>query len=423
LLRPKPARSVALLAWSALVALAAQTSVASGQVHVGAQVTAMVTRADPVPGDSSRTEFRLVAPTLFASAEALGGRLGLHAMLDGEGWTMRNGQLATGAWGEGFYDRRHPHTYAHELIASATDLFAMPGDVHWSLAAGKGFAPFGTDDPMNRPALMYPVNHHWAQVLERAVAIAGVRKGPATLEAALFNGDEPERFSEWPSWSRFGDSWSVRALVRPSQVLELQASYARVLSPEDRAGAGPINTKVSASARLERPLGPGTLYGLAEWTSNSESGGFFLFHSALIEAEFRHGGHRHYLRVERADRPEEQRTFGDPFRTPRPPIDNTLIGVTRWTTTTAGSGFGLPQPVRGLRSEVILELAWAHVTSLEGVFDPKSFYGRNDLWMASVGLRIAAGAPMHRMGRYGVAALGHAMAKGHEQMPGMQHDQ
>lgn len=381
----------------------------------------MLTRADPVAGDSSLTELRIVAPTLFASADALGGRVQLHAMLDGEGWTMRDGQLATGAWGEGFYDRRHPHTYAHELIASATDLFAMPGDMHWSLAAGKGFAPFGTDDPMTRPALMYPVNHHWAQVLERAVVIAGVRKGRATLEAALFNGDEPERFSEWPSWGRFGDSWSVRALVRPSRALEFQGSYARVQSPEDRAGAGPTNTKLSVSARLERPLGPGTLYGLAEWTSNSEGGGFFLFHSALIEAEFRHGAHRHYLRMERADRPEEHRTGGDPFLTPRPPIDNTLDGVTRWTTTTLGSGLGLPQPVRALRTEAILEIAWAHVTSVEGVFDPASFYGRNDLWMMSVGLRIAAGAPMHRMGRYGVAAGPHHMEQAHDDMPGM-HD-
>lgn len=26
---------------------------------------------------------------------------------------------------------------------------------------------------MNRPALSYPVNHHFSQILERAVAIAG----------------------------------------------------------------------------------------------------------------------------------------------------------------------------------------------------------------------------------------------------------
>ncbi|MFI5214057.1 MAG: hypothetical protein ACHQU8_05905, partial [Gemmatimonadales bacterium] len=322
----------------AVVALTCAAFPASAQVRFGAQATALVTHADPVPGDSSLTEPRLVAPLLFASAAAAGGRLQLHAMIDGEGWTMRSGQLSPGAWGEGFFDRRHPHTWAHELIASWTAPAPVSG-MQWSLSAGKGFAPYGSDDPMNRPALLYPVNHHWAQVIERAVLIAGVRRGKLTIEGGLFNGDEPERFSEWPKWSRFGDSWSARALFHPDRTLEFQASFAHVKSPEDRAGAGPLNEKVSVSARLERPLGSGTLYGLAEWTSNSESNGFFVFHSWLVETEFRHGGHRHYLRVERADRPEDERSFGDPYRSPRPPTDNSLIGISRWTTTTAGSGF------------------------------------------------------------------------------------
>ena len=32
------------------------------------------------------------------------------------------GELAPGDWGEGFVDRRHPHTYLHELVLSADDL-------------------------------------------------------------------------------------------------------------------------------------------------------------------------------------------------------------------------------------------------------------------------------------------------------------
>lgn len=399
----------------AVAALLGAACPLAAQVRVGGQATALVTYADPAPGDSALTELRLVAPLLFASVEALGGRLLLHAMIDGEGWTMRSGQLALGAWGEGFFDRRHPHTWAHELVASWTA--AAPG-MQWSVSGGKGFAPYGSDDPMSRPVLLYPVNHHWAQVLERAVLIAGVRRGPVTLEGGVFNGDEPERFSDWPKWSRFGDSWSARALVHPTGTLELQASYARVKSPEDRAGAGPSADKVSVSARLERPLGPAWLYGLAEWTSNSEGGGFFVFHSGLVEAEIRHGTQRHYLRVERADRPEDQRVFGDPFRSPRPPTDNSLIGITRWTTTTAGSAFGLPRPEGLVRPELVVEIAWAHVAGVEGVFDPASFYGRNDLWMASVGLRVSAGMAMHRMGRYGVAA-DHGATNAMPGMPGM----
>jgi hypothetical protein len=42
---------------------------------------------------------------------------------------------------------------------------------------------------MVRPFLRYPVNHHLAQILERAVAIAAVRAGPLLAEAGLFTGD------------------------------------------------------------------------------------------------------------------------------------------------------------------------------------------------------------------------------------------
>src|SRR6266498_4964828 len=94
-----------------------------------------------------------------------------------------------------------------------------------SISAGKGFAPFGSDDPMNRPALAFPANHHWSQILERAVAVAGVRAGPVTLEAALFNGDEPERPGQWPRISgRFGDSRSGRATLALGRAVQLEGS-------------------------------------------------------------------------------------------------------------------------------------------------------------------------------------------------------
>ena len=64
---------------------------------------------------------------------------------------------------------------------------------------------------MVRPFLRYPVNHHLAQILERALAIAALRAGPVFAEAGLFNGDEPERPGQGPRiGGRFGDSWSGR---------------------------------------------------------------------------------------------------------------------------------------------------------------------------------------------------------------------
>ena len=387
------------------------------QVSLGAQITPVLTRADPVPGGSSLTELRFTSPLLYGTVDVLGARVRFHVTLDGEGWTMPHGELATGDFGEGWEDRRHPHTWAHELLVSATDLPLLPGGVHWSLTAGKGFAPYGTDDPMMRPALIFPVNHHWAQILERALAILGARGGPVTLEGAIFNGDEPERWDQWPNWRRFGDSWSARALVQASAAVELQASYAHVKSPENRAGAGPDQDKVSVSARLERPLGAGRIYGLAEWAYNAEAAGFFKFYSGLAEAQWSRAAHRVYLRLERTDRPEDQRVFGNPFRTVRPLLESSIIGITRWLVATGGYGRALTPARLPVHVEGIAEAEYAHVTRLTGLFDPAAQYGRNDLWMFSVALRIAAGGPMHRMGRYGVAAGGGPSAMGH--MEGM----
>jgi hypothetical protein len=390
----------------------------AAQATWGTQVTPVLTRADPVPGGSTLTELRFTAPILFGHADLLEGRVELHAMLDGEGLTMPNGQLATGAFGEGWEDRRHPHTWAHELLVTATDLAPLPGGVHWSLTAGKGFVAYGTDDPMSRPELVYPVNHHWSQILERAALILGLRRGAVTLEGTAFNGDGPVAWDTWPNWSRFGDSWAARALVRASSAgVELQASYAHVRSPENRAGAGPDQDKVSVSARLERPLGPGRIYGLAEWAYNSEADGFFTFYSGLAEAQWSRAPHRVYLRLERTDRPEDERVFGNPFRTVRPLLESSITGITRWLVATGGYGRGLTPDRLPVRVEGIAEAEYAHVSRLTGLFDPAAQYGRNDLWMFSVALRIAAGARMHRMGRYGVAAEGGPSAMGH--MEGM----
>src|SRR5688572_28895336 len=101
---------------------------------------------------------------------------------------MARGELSTGAFGEGYVDRRHPHTYLHELIVTGS---GSAGPVAFSVSGGRGFAPFGTDDPMMRPFEKYPINHHLAQILERALLMGALRLGPAMVEAATFGGDEP----------------------------------------------------------------------------------------------------------------------------------------------------------------------------------------------------------------------------------------
>jgi hypothetical protein len=330
-------------------------------------------------------------------------RLRMLATLNLEGLTIPDGELAPGDWGEGFVDRRHPHTYLHELMFTFDDLLGKAdGSARVSMSAGKGFAPFGTDDPMSRPVLRYPVNHHLAQILERAVAMMGVRVGPLMAEAGLFNGDEPERPGQWPRVSRFGDSWSGRLTVNPVAGLELQGSHASVHSPEHRAGAGTDQRKWSLSGRWSGALESFPVYGLLEWARTSEAEGFFVFHSVLAEGAWTLGRSRLYYRFERTERPEEERTL-NPFRSLRPHVENSILGKTRWTIHTAGYTVHL-QPVSVLSVLPLAELSYGRIANVGGgLFDAQSFYGKTSFWSVSVGARLSLGMPLHRMGRYGVA--------------------
>jgi len=402
-----------------VLALAAAPPAMAAQVRVEGMARAVPTlvSAAPVPGGGSLTEARLLQPMVMVTVLA-GSSWRLRGTLDLEGATMPDGELGPGDWGEGFVDRRHPHTYAHELLAWNRDLFGT-SKRGWaaSLTAGKGFVPFGTDDPMVRPFLRFPVNHHWAQILERALIAAGARAGPVAVEGALFNGDEPEHPSQWPNLDRFGDSWSVRALVWPLAGLELQGSYADVASPEHRPGAGLAQQKVSGSARWERTVGTVRTYGLAEWARTEEGSGTFAYESVLAEAAAGLGRHRLSYRFERTERPEEERLFDDPFRSPRPHLDDNIVGETRWTLHTVqySIGFG----VAGGRLAVLpfVEVTLGSVAKVgDALFDPASFYGDTDVRSLTLGARLDLGGTMHRMGRYGVLDAGHdgGAAVGHD---------
>jgi hypothetical protein len=373
-------------------------------IRLGAHGVLLYTYADPVPRNQSLGEVRLVQPAIMVRAGAFANRIRFLGTLNLEGLTIPNGELTPGAWGEGFIDRRHPHTYLPELILSGDDVLGrLDGNASVSLTAGKGFAPFGTDDPMSRPIVRYPVNHHLAQILERVVGIVGVRAGKVAIEAGLFNGDEPERPGQWPRFDRFGDSWSGRLTYHPLPELELQGSYALVHSPEHRPGAGTDQHKWNVSGRWEGKVWQSPVYGLLEWSRTSEAEGFFVFRSLLAEGAWARGRSRLHYRFERTERPEDERTL-DLFRSRRPHLENSIQGITRWTIHTAGYGMALEALVARLTAMPFLELSYARAANVSGgVFDVRSFYGRTSFWSASVGLRVSLGMPLHRMGRYGVA--------------------
>jgi hypothetical protein len=380
----------------ALVAQAEPWAMLMGQGIVA------VERVDPIPEGRTLTEARLVQPVAMLLAGALGGHLAFTGSLNFEGETIPDGELLPGGWGEGFDDRRHPHTYVHELMLSGNDLLApLGGPIRLSVSAGKGFAPFGSDDPMSRPIFRYPVNHHLSQILERAVIQAGVRAGPVLFEGGLFNGDEPERPGQWPLMRRFSDSWSARLTLLPVAGIELSASRARVRSPEHRPGAGTDAWKWHVGGRLDRPVAGGRAYALAEWARTEEAQGFFVFTSLLFEGSLERGAHQPYYRFERSDRPEDIRTT-DRFRSLRPHLENSIAGITRFTLHTLGYSYRVRAVSGRLAVRPFVEGTLGRMGAVGGgLFNPGAFYGKDHLSTLSIGVRVEWRMAGHRMGRYG----------------------
>ncbi|HEX3159918.1 MAG TPA: hypothetical protein VHQ45_15475 [Gemmatimonadaceae bacterium] len=374
--------------------------------QVGAQAIAMATRMAPAYRGETYVEGYVTQPALMAHWNTLRGRLALTGTLNLEALTLRGGELNGGISGEGFVDRRHPHTFVHELVASSA---VSAGGWRASLTAGKGVVAFGTDDPMSRPFAKFPANHHLAQILERWVAVGGVRHRWAMLEGTLFNGDEPTGPWSWPTAGNFGDSWAARATLLPAPGVELSASTARVSSPEQPTGGGLDQRKQSVAARVA-PVGAGGLpvrYLLVEYARTDDLADgrrVFRYESVLAEAMATVRRLELAARWEQTSRPEEER-LADPFRSPRPHSDLNVIGITRWQIATVHASTSVALG-RYARARPFVEAAWLHARPLvrAAVFVPATFYGDDRQWSLSLGVRLDAGALHARMGRYGVAA-------------------
>jgi hypothetical protein len=374
---------------------------------VGASGIFFLTHATGTPQGKTLTEAYLTQPMLSANwrpawFEALG-------IVNLEGLTLSRGELDLGEWGEGFVDRRHPHTYLHELMAG---VHSTQGPIAASLYAGRGFVPFGSDDPMTRPFVSYPVDHHLAQIVERLVVIGAFRGGPLMLEGASFNGDEPLDPSTPSLARRFGDSWATRGTLvvhSPASLLgrgELSASYASVKSPEFRDGQGLDQRKAHVGLRFDGTAGSFTRYALVEAARATEvdrGRPLYTFDAILGEAAVCRSDVGFALRWERSDRPEEERLL-DLFRSARPATDASILGVTQWTTVSAAVALPTLSMI-GARAAPFVEMA--RITAdrtTAAVFDPVRFYGTNLMWRLSGGLRVRLGHVHDRVGRYGVAS-------------------
>jgi hypothetical protein len=370
---------------------------------IGARAIPLVTHASPVLDGDSRTELSLSQTMVMGGARLL-KEVQASVMLNLEGLTLPDGEPTAGIWGEGFVDRRHPHTFLHEATVTVV---SEPGSRAASVTAGRGFVPFGSDDPMVRPFVKFPLNHHLSQVLERLILVGAVRAGPALLEAALFNGDEPDGAGSLGTLSRFGDSWSVRATLRPVAGLEISASHARLDSPEQPTGGGLDHAKTHAGVRWERGASStGGGYALLEWSRTGESNlgqTAFSFHTVLAEGALRRRAGQLALRVEQTERPDEER-LEDPFRTPFPHGDVHLLGISRWRVATLSVSRELAWGA--VRGQPFVEGAaqWVRPLRTPSAFVPREFYGSERLWSLSLGARLEVGAAhSHRPGRYGAA--------------------
>ncbi|HEX8513924.1 MAG TPA: hypothetical protein VF688_12565 [Allosphingosinicella sp.] len=192
------------------------------------------------------------------------GSLQLRASLSPDPLMGRRGYpllLAAGETANGIdtlVDRQHPHDLFMELSAS----YSLPLSERASLFLYGGLPgepAFGPPTFMHRVAAMdppqAPISHHWLDSthIVFGVVTAGLILGDVKLDASRFNGREPNQ-------RRFDietgplDSTAARLSWNPSRSLSLQASWARLIAPE-QLEPDENETRWSASALHTRRVG------------------------------------------------------------------------------------------------------------------------------------------------------------------------
>jgi len=347
------------------------------------------------------TESYVTQPAAMVNVEGPGSRVVFRGTLNLEALTQPGGEYTFGGWGEGFIDRRHPHTVLHEAMLSLNRWDFAGGAA--SLSAGKGFAPYGTDDPMSRPVAKYPTNHHLSQLLERWTLNGVWLRGGWSLEAGVFGGAEPDGPWDLGNVSSFGNSFSARLGRRfggtgTTAPWEITASYGSVAERHDSATER--TALYNAAVRHSWPHSFGGIYALAEASvSDPEAGDGFW--SLLAETQVRVGRHRPYYRIEYAVRPEYARQGGPGTRGfYRYDHDSEPIAATRWLIQSLGYEFDLSGG--GVATRPFAEVQHHHVSPERGGVDPRLLFGSDGFWTVSAGFRLFFGGGPMRMGSYGV---------------------
>ena len=155
-------------------------------------------------------------------------------------------------------DRQHPHDFFMELSASYS-LPIAPGASLFLYGGLPGEPAFGPPAFMHRMSIMdspeAPITHHWLDSthITFGVVTAGLVVGNVKLEGSRFNGREPDE-QRWNIETGPLDSTALRLSWNPNANLSLQASWARLIEPE-QLEPGENSTRWSASAIYTRPVG------------------------------------------------------------------------------------------------------------------------------------------------------------------------
>lgn len=387
-----------------------------------AQAFAMTTWSAPRQPERAlhATESYLTQPAVMLNVLGPGALVALRTTLNLEALTQPQGEITWGGWGEGYIDRRHPHTFLHEAMVSLNLWKAGASTV--SISAGKGFAPYGTDDPMSRPVAKYPTNHHLSQLLERWTVNLQLLRGPWSVEGGVFGGQEPDGPWDLGNISSFGNSFSARLIRRFGGVgttapWELSASFGSV--GESHQGTTERTRLYNASVRHSGAHSFGGIYAMAEGSVSDPAHGDGYW-SLLGETQVRIHRHRPYYRVELATRPEYAReaAAGLPgfFRYDH---DSDPVGATRWLINSLGYEYDLSGG--GVATRPFVEVQHNRATLERGVA-PGVLTGEGSFWTVSAGFRLFFGGGPMRMGSYGALddmTLMHHPLPGMASMPGM----
>lgn len=193
-----------------------------------------------------------------------GSALQLKAMVSPDPLMGKRGyplHLASGETANGvdpLIDRQHPHDFFMELSASYS---VRLGDKASLFVYGglPGEPAFGPPAFMHRQSIMdspeAPITHHWLDSthITFGVVTAGIVVDRFKVETSRFNGREPDE-NRYDIETGPLDSTAVRVSFNPTRELSLQASWARLKTPE-QLEPGENQTRWSASGIYTKRLG------------------------------------------------------------------------------------------------------------------------------------------------------------------------